>query len=72
MMTTQTRHKGKKNYQQWQGGAESSDYNVETRAQKVQCQLILQCFKVFAWQCEPGSSLVRVSVWRALILIFKP
>ena len=29
-------------------------------------------FKVFAWRCKLGSSSLRVSVWRALILIFKP
>ena len=50
MVTTQTQHKGKKIDQQGQGGAESSDYNVETRAEEVQCQLILQCFKVVAWR----------------------
>ena len=42
MVTTQARHKGKMNDQKRQGGAESSDYNVETRAKRVQCQLILK------------------------------
>ena len=45
MMITKTRHKGKKNDQQGQRGAESSDYNVETRAEKVQCQLILKSLR---------------------------
>ena len=34
MATAQTWRKGKKNDQQRQGGAESSDYNVETRAER--------------------------------------
>ena len=29
-------------------------------------------FKVFSWWCKPDSSSLRVSVWHALILIFKP
>ena len=29
-------------------------------------------FRVFARRCKPGASSLKVSVWCALILIFKP
>ena len=45
MMTTRTWHKGKKNDQQGQGGAESSDYNVETRAERCSVNLFYNILK---------------------------
>lgn len=45
MVTTQTRHKGKKNDQQGQGGVESSDYNVETRAKRCSVNLFYNVLK---------------------------
>ena len=45
---------------------------VITMSKQGQIGAVSIDFKVFAWQCKPGSSSLRVSVWRALILIFKP
>ena len=45
---------------------------VITMSKQGQKGAVLINFKVFAWRCKPGSSSLRVSVWRALILIFKP
>ena len=68
MMTTQTQHKGKKNDHK---GKEVQN-QVSTMSKQGQIGAVSIDFKVFSWRCKPGSSLLRVSVWCALILIFKP
>ena len=45
---------------------------VITMSKQGQIGAVSINFKVFAWRCKPGSSSLRVSVWHALILIFKP
>ena len=68
MMTTQTWHKGKKNDHK---GKEAQN-QVITMSKQGQIGVVSIDFKFFAWRCKQGSSSLRVSVWCALILIFKP